>query len=267
MTLSGLPSLASLAPRARTTPAANATLVASILLGPTLRRLEVRGDVPLPSFRAGQYVSVGLVSEGTLVQRPYSIASPPEEPERLEFLVRLVPGGELTPRLWELGADARVRLGRPKGLFGLDPADGRTHLFVATGTGLAPMLAMLHELSGREAPPRTILVHGASFVDELISRRRLADSARRAGWFHYHPAVSRPGAPENQGWGGESGRLDAVLPGVWRRHRLQPEATVAYLCGSPGMIAAATAALVDLGLPSGSLRREEYWSPTPPRSP
>jgi ferredoxin-NADP reductase len=266
MTVSGLPPLATLPPRAAAAPTTNATLAASVPLGPMLRRLEVRPDAPALPFRAGQYVSIGLVAGRTLLQRPYSIASPPGEPERLEFLVRLVPGGELTPRLWRLQPGARVRLGRPKGLFGLDPADDRAHLLVATGTGLAPMLAMLHELSGRAAPPDTILVHGASFVDELVARERLVDHAARAAWFTYHPAISRPGAPANRRWLGEAGRVDAVLQRVWHRHRLRAESTVAYLCGSPGMIAAAASAFDVLGLPGASLRREEYWSPTPPRS-
>ena len=53
-----------------------------------------------PSFTAGQYAAIGVAGDGDMIERPYSIVSSPYE-RFLEFFVELVPGGDLTPKLWE----------------------------------------------------------------------------------------------------------------------------------------------------------------------
>ena len=120
----------------------NATVVRRLDLSPSIVRLTIRPDDPLPRVEPGQYLSIGLRVDGTFLQRPYSTASPVGAQDELEFLIRLVRGGAMTPRLWDIGVGDRLRLGRPKGLFTRIPGDRRTHLFIATGTGLAPFVAM-----------------------------------------------------------------------------------------------------------------------------
>jgi ferredoxin-NADP reductase len=84
-------------------PVPNATLVAREDLTLAVARFVVRPDEgPLP-FRPGQYLSLGLDVGERLLHRPYSTASPVGSRD-LEFLVRLVVGGELTPRLWRSGS-------------------------------------------------------------------------------------------------------------------------------------------------------------------
>src|SRR5258708_28293962 len=78
--------------------------------------VRIRPEVPI-SFRAGQYVTVGVEVDGKLLERPYSIVSAPAEPE-LELFIELVPEGLLTPHLYPLpqGAPAVPRP-RCKGVF------------------------------------------------------------------------------------------------------------------------------------------------------
>src|ERR1700737_4274370 len=78
--------------------------------------VRIRPEVPI-SFRAGQYVTVGVEVDGKLLERPYSIVSAPAEPE-LELFIELVPEGLLTPHLHPLADGASVVL-RPrcKGVF------------------------------------------------------------------------------------------------------------------------------------------------------
>src|SRR4026208_1879560 len=54
-----------------------------------------------PAFTAGQYATISIAVDGNVVERPYSIVSSPREPF-LEFFIELVPGGNITPKLWEL---------------------------------------------------------------------------------------------------------------------------------------------------------------------
>lgn len=244
----------------------NATLVAREDVTPSIARLRVRPDAGVAPFEPGQYLALGIDVDGRSVQRPYSTASPRGEAVALEFLVRLVPAGVLTPRLWRLGAGSRVRVGRPKGLFVSRAGDPRRPLFIATGTGLAPLMSML-ETRLREtsdAPrARPVVVHGVARVDELAWRDRLEALAAR-GRIRYVPAVSRPADAGNTGWPGAVGRLDALIASVLEAEGVDPAEAVAFVCGNPGMVDGVAAALRSLGVPAEAVRTEAYWVGHPP---
>jgi Na+-transporting NADH:ubiquinone oxidoreductase subunit F len=246
--------------------AANATLTWRDDLSGAMSLLRVRPDAGIPAFRPGQYFALGLWIDGRLVQRPYSAASTSSASGELEFLVRLVPGGELTPHLWRLREGARLRIGPPKGLFTVLPDDDRAHLFVSTGTGLAPFIAMVDALQRQPGPPRMAVVHGAAHVAELAYRGWL--EARAGGppppAIRYVPAISRPAEPGNAGWHGAVGRMHAVLPRIWDQMRFDPRATVAYLCGNSGMIESGVRVLTELGLPGDAIHYERYWTDLAP---
>lgn len=236
----------------------NATVVRRLDLSPSITRLTIRPDDPAPRVEPGQYLSIGLRVDGAFLQRPYSTASPVGAQDELEFLIRLVPGGTLTPRLWGFGVGDRLHLGRPKGLFMRIPDDRRTHLFIATGTGLAPFVAMTATLLREVVPPPMVLIHGVAHVAELAWREEF-DAWSGAGSVAYVPAISRPEAPANAGWHGRTGRIDAILEAVWASHGLDRGHTVAYLCGNPEMITTARRILTSLGLPENAVRSEQYW--------
>ena len=145
----------------------NATLIRRLDLTASVARFVVRRDGPAIPHLAGQYLALGIWADGRLLQRPYSTASPPTASAELEFLIRRVPHGALTPRLWDLPPGARLRLGPPKGLLTLDPRRDRAAVFAASGTGLAPIISMLAAiLEGpiEARPPRLIVLHGVSYV-------------------------------------------------------------------------------------------------------
>ena len=250
--------LATLPARQQVLDRANATLLEREDLTAEVAILRIAVDGGTPIFQPGQYFALGLPIDGKMLQRPYSAASPSDGLTPLEFLVRRVPTGALTPRLWELRTGARLRVGRPKGLFTLDPRDDRDHLLLATGTGLAPFISMFGALERGAHPPRVVLVHGVAQVPELAYRDRL--EGRSIGRFAYHPVVSRPWLPVNARWTGASGRLDAFLARGLDALELGPDTSVAYVCGNPGMIAGVVPLLGRLGLAATSIHVEEYWS-------
>lgn len=241
----------------------NATLVEREDLTASIMRLRLRPDAGAPAFEPGQYLALGLAADGHLLQRPYSTASPRGEDSALEFLVRLVPDGALTPRVWRMAVGDRAHLGRPKGRFLAQRDDRRRPLYIATGTGIAPLMAMLetHLREQDDGPPghRPIVVHGVARADELAYRDRLQALAagRRIA---YVPAISRPADPVNAGWRGASGRVDALLPAVLDEHAADPGASVAFVCGNPGMVDAVRAVLSVKGVPANAIRSEAYWT-------
>ncbi|MFI5255029.1 MAG: FAD-binding oxidoreductase [Candidatus Limnocylindrales bacterium] len=249
--------------------AANATLVARVDLTATVARFLVAWDEGRPDFRPGQYLALGLLDGDRILQRPYSTASTAptasgaDRGGPLEFLIRRVEGGALTPRLWAVAPGDRVRIGRPKGLFTLLPEDPRTHLFVATGTGIAPFISMLEALLGGPRPPRVLVVHGVSRPDELGYRERLEAWAARRPGIGYRPTISRPAEGGSAGWSGLTGRAEAVLDRVCDEAALDPRDSVAYLCGNPEMIVSAGRILATRGFPAAAIRSEQYWPAAP----
>src|SRR5664280_1484613 len=149
-----------------------------------VRRVDQTGDLgyfwvhfdgePVP-FEPGQYMTIGVHADGKLVQRPYSVASAPAiaGTEGYEFYVRLVPILRFTTLLWRLPLGHQMRMIGPKGRFLEEPADTRTHLFVSTGTGIAPFISMMREDMLKRQPRKTVILHGCSFVDELGYRDTL----------------------------------------------------------------------------------------------
>lgn len=244
--------------RPATPVAENAAVVWREDLTPSVARFMIQADVPLPHVEPGQYLTLGLVRDGRMVLRPYSTATGAGIHQALEFLIRHVPGGTFTPLLWDLRVGDRLFIGRPKGLFTRIPSDPRTHLFIATGTGLAPFVAMIETLLLEPTPPGVVVIHGVSHVPELAYRERFERWAA-GGFVRYVPSISRPADPSNAGWTGRTGRIDAILDDVWAAHGLTPDTTVAYLCGNPEMIAAGTQILEGRRLPNDAIRSEHYW--------
>jgi ferredoxin--NADP+ reductase len=239
---------------------ANATLVERRDITPDVMSLFVHPDAAGPPFAPGQYATLGLVAGDRVIQRPYSMAAPHTVDGAWEFHVRRVRGGALTERLWDVPVGGRLRLGAPRGRFTADPADERSHLFVATGTGIAPFVAMIRDdlAAGRRRP--LVVVHGVAHAAELGFADLLeALAVERGPLLRYHPTISRPDDPRNAGWRGATGRAERLLAEGWGDLGLDPGTTVAHLCGNPGMVSAAQATLSARGFAPEDVHTESYW--------
>jgi ferredoxin-NADP reductase len=245
--------------RSRPIASPNATLAGRTEVTATLATFVVVADSPVSGFKPGQYVSLGAYAGGELIQRPYSIVSLSKDRLRLEFLIRRLPDGRLSNLLWPLPAGDRVHIGPVKGLFTLDADDHRPRVMVATGSGLAPMLAMLESAFVSHDRTPSVLIHGVSFHAELAYRERIA-AWRAAGLpLDYRPTVSRPREVRNAGWVGPVGRAETqlkVLLDEWRW--LRAGGSVAYLCGNPEMTRASAELLGAAGFAPRDVRVELF---------
>lgn len=240
----------------------NATLVHREDLNADLAYFRVKLDGPAIPFQPGQYMTTGVIADEKLLQRPYSVASAPETADTLgyEFFVRHVPIIRFTTALWRLQVGHRMRMIGPKGRFMLEPDDARTHLYVSTGTGIAPFMSMLRHTLAHGRPRRTVLINGCSFADELGYRAELeAWEQDPAVKLSFVPTVSRPADERNAGWSGRVGRVEAVIGDVCRAFSLRPDDTVVYICGNPEMILNVERQLMDRGFPEFHVKKELYW--------
>jgi ferredoxin--NADP+ reductase len=243
-------------------PVYNATLVRREDESSDLASFWVKFDGEPVHFEPGQYLTIGVVVDGKLLQRPYSVASAPQVggTEGYEFYVRLVPVTRFTTVLWRLPMGHRMRMIGPKGKFFLEPDDDRTHLYVSTGTGLAPFISMIRDTMLRGDPRRTVVLHGCSYVEELGYRAFLEGLQADGSYpLTYIPTISRPTDPRNAGWIGRAGRAESVVPAVCHDLGLDPDRTVVYICGNPEMILNVESELIRRGFPEFHVKKELYW--------
>lgn len=205
-------------------------------------------------FENGHFTMVGMEVDGKPLLRAYSIASANYEDE-LEFLSIKVPDGPLTSRLQHIQVGDTILLGRkPVGSLVLtDLNPGRNLYLFATGTGLAPFLAIIRDPEAYERFEHVVLVHGVRQVSDLAYREYLEEELPQHEYlgeqirekFLYYPTVTREPF-EHQGRITElleSGRIcqDLGLP------PLDPEQDRAMICGSMAMLKDLSAALDERG--------------------
>jgi len=247
----------------------NASLVRREDAHESLATFWVRFDGEATPFESGQYMTIGVFTEDAamptgqrIVQRPYSVASDPgvAGTEGYEMYIRLVENGLFTPLLWQLPVGARMRMIGPKGKFTLEPGDDRTHLFISSGTGNAPFVSMMKRALREGSPRKAVFLNGVSYQRDLGYRELLEDWERSGSYpVTFIPTVSRPGAPENAGWTGRTGRVESIVAPVADELGLTPDNTIAYICGNPDMILAAEQTLLDRGFPEPQVKKELYW--------
>src|SRR5687767_15007142 len=213
-------------------------------------------EEPFP-FEPGQYATLGLMGPEKLIQRPMSISSSADDLSEYEFFVRLVEGGALTPLMWNIKVGDPINIKGPKGKFLLQP-DGRTCLFVASGTGLAPFISMIETLRGRGESRDIVLLHGVSYDYDLAWREQLTGLANGGGFpLRYVATVSRPQAcPE---WTGCTGRVEAILSDQLDAFGLTAANTTMYLCGNPDMVTAVEEIGTARGFTPEQVRKELCW--------
>ncbi|KAF1045175.1 FAD-binding oxidoreductase [Xylophilus sp.] len=210
------------------------------LLAPDVMRVTLRFPPNgAPLYLAGQYADV--IGPGG-IRRSYSIANAPDASGKVELHVRRVPGGALS-RYWfeQARAGDLLRLDGPKGSFYLRDVAGLDLVFMATGTGYAPVQAMLAALTARELSeqPRSITLYWGGRTPADLYRR---PSAPAGAAFRFVPVLSRA----DNSWSGARGYVQHAL----LADRQTFDSSAVYACGSMTMIADASTVLEGAGLPN-----------------
>jgi NAD(P)H-flavin reductase/ferredoxin len=214
-----------------------------------ITELRVQLDAPLP-YKAGQFADIGI---GSLpgVQRSYSFATPSHADGRLSFFVRKVPGGKFSSLI--NGSDVlgqAITVDGPKGDFWLRPTEAPL-LFVAGGSGLAPILAILAEAAGAGIERPATVLFGARSQHDLYALDTIgAIAGRWAGRFHFVPVLSKEA--DGSSWTGGRGLVNASI-----QRLIEPGAHV-YLCGPPPMIESALSLLAEHGVPRDRIYADRF---------
>lgn len=196
------------------------------------------------SFHSGQYVR--LAAPGAGEARAYSIASTQADLPLLQLMIRLVSDGKTSQWLQQTAkVGDRVKLQAPLGAFALDDRASR-HVFIAGGTGLAPVLSMIRSLRGRDRA--ALLCFGCTRREELFYEQELAVLATEMPQLEVRIAVME----------GASGDLRHGTAVSMLQQQDFDVNTACYLCGPPLMVNAARKALTGYGVPPGAIRAERF---------
>lgn len=232
----------------------------------TERLLSLRIAAPLPPFKAGQFVRVGLEIDGALVDRPYSLVNAPHEP-LLEIYFDVLPTGPLTPHLAALEPGAPIKvIDRAAGLLTIDEVPDAAHLWMlATGTGIGPFLSCLKTDEPWRRFDKIVLGYSVRFARELsytdtIAALRTAHPAQLV----FVPLVTREAAANAL-----PTRITAALADGTLEARagmtLSPDASHIMLCGNSAMITEVSELLEKRGMrrhrrrEPGHISTEKYY--------
>jgi NAD(P)H-flavin reductase/ferredoxin len=207
-------------------------------LTPTIRGVTLRlVSPPAMRFTAGQFVNVEVPGTGDV--RAFSMANAPSAASEIELIVRIFPGGKFSEYLKDAQKGDTVRVFGPVGSLRVR-LSYRKILMIAGGSGMAPMLSMLADLTQKGDRRAATLFFGARTRAELYHTERLAALCDLAARAEFVPVVQDPG----EAWDGERGLVtDAVA-----RRMGSLRGYDAYLCGPPPMVEAARELVVRLGV-------------------
>jgi ferredoxin-NADP reductase len=202
------------------------------------------------AYTAGQAVMIARHNYSH--RKPYSIASAPEDALRedaLELLVGVDAGGRPGPHL-SLDAGAPVDVEGPVGtfVFPANPSE-RRFVFIAGGTGIAPLRAMLRHainIAHRDIG----LFYSARAPDEFAYESELRALAT-SGQIQLRQTVTRA---REAAWSGGRGRLNREA----LSELIHDPETLCFVCGPPALVAEMPALLSGLGIPRTRIRLEEW---------
>ena len=224
--------------------------------------VEAPGIIP---FDPGQFLQIGVQEGDDHIHRPYSVASP--HGDRVEFYIVLVEDGELTPRLWKMEVGDQIDVkDKAAGSFTLTKTPKSRDLWlVATGTGLAPYIAMLRTSEPWNDYERIVLVHGVRYGADLGYAEELREMEKRTeAKFKYIPMLTR-----EESDGALHGRIPNCLDDGSLEEaagcELSPDNSAILLCGNPAMLDDMEAKLGERGMKRhkkkepGQIVLERYW--------
>lgn len=207
-------------------------------------------------FMAGQYVDF-LLKDGK--RRAFSLANAPHRDDLLEMHLRLIPGGQFTQYVFsEMPEKAILRLEGPFGSFYLREDSDKPVIFVAGGTGFAPIKGIIEHMMHHKMQRRVILYWGARAGEDLYMPELPQQWQAEYPGFTYIPVLSEPLAEEN--WQGRTGLVhEAVL-----EDHADLSSYQVYCCGAPQMVETAHQEFQKHGMPEDEFFSDAFTFSNPP---
>ena len=204
--------------------------------------------------RPGQFLTFQWTIDGKLVPRSYSISSSPTQAGYIDITPKRVANGRVSQFLNDHAHPGlTVKAQGPYGRFCFDPARDKRIVLIAGGSGITPMMAILHYIDDLCIPVDSTLVYCVRTERDLIFRTDLEALQARSRNFRYVPVLSQPGSD----WTGWKGRLRSEI--LDREIQRTMESTF-FLCGPSAFMEHSHALLRDMAVDPSRILRESFGS-------
>jgi CDP-4-dehydro-6-deoxyglucose reductase len=195
-------------------------------------------------FVAGQYIN--LIGEDGL-KRSYSIANSPAKDGKIILHIKCVKNGMMSDYLFNRAKkNDLLRFEGPLGTFSFRKDDSKNVVFLATGTGIAPVKSILEDLQHKNIDKNVIVIWGGRYLGDLYWRTSCISLPHQ-----YIPVLSR-----ELNWLGFRGYVQNALLDL----ELDLASTTVYACGSEFMIKDASSLLIQNGLPLDRFHSDAFVS-------
>ncbi len=207
-------------------------------------------------YRAGQYVEF-ILRDGS--RRSYSMANAPHElgsPPAIELHLRHMPGGKFTDHVFGAMKEKEIlRMEGPFGSFFLREDSDKPLILLASGTGFAPIKALIQHLRGKAIQREAVLYWGCRRRADLYQHAWCEQAAAEMPHLRYVPVLSEPLAED--AWAGRTGFVHQAVMADFpdlSGHQV-------YACGAPVMVESAQRDFVSrCGLPAGEFYADAFTS-------
>ena len=209
------------------------------------------------NFKAGQHYDVRLTApDGYQAQRSYSLASSPGDTNLIEIAIELIDDGEVSSYFHdsvEPGEMIEVR-GPIGGHFTWEPSHTKSSIFVAGGSGIAPIISMLrHRFTVKNNAP-ALLLFSVRTEDDILYREELEKMSDNDPSLHVVTTVTRGTSKD---WIGNKRRIDqGMIDSALVNTGVKPES--AYVCGGSGFVESIADILLDTGLDFKQIHIERF---------
>ncbi len=222
-------------------------------------KLKLPDGDDLP-FIPGQFVMVSLLgladANGRKIAKAYSIASSPSQSGILELCIASYPAGALSPKLFQKNVGDEVIVTGPYGVFNLKSPVQKGTVFIAGGTGLAPLMSMLRSLYADGCKEPLWLFYSVSEPQLFMFKDELLSYASSNG---LKLVVSTSNSDSEWRW--EKGRVTDTFPMYLQQLQLDGvpnESRQFYICGPPLMVTDTVKMLEQLGFRKENIHKEQW---------
>lgn len=229
-----------------------AKITNNLPLTPDVFELTLETETSL-NFQAGQFITI-KIDDNVKPEyfRAYSICSAPQKNSNLfKLCIKAVPNGRGSNWLKSRKTGDEIEFLGPSGNFTFQSQTGKNILLIATGTGIAPLKAIIeNELLNKKNDQQLYLLLGLRHIKDIFYKNEFKKLSKNYKNFKFDITLSKP---ENENWEGKIGRVTTIL-----QNMAITQNTEIYLCGFSEMIEEVTKILTQKNILKNSIHFEKY---------